>query len=70
VRGVEIPNPISSKLKIHPRLLGGCSIPLILVALVGGLILNTKVLGVTAVQNLINFPFLMGFVILTYGNQD
>jgi hypothetical protein len=70
VRGVEIPNPISSKLKIRPWLLGGCSIPLIPVALVGSLILNTKVLGITVVQNLINFPFLMGFVIITRGDQD
>jgi hypothetical protein len=43
---------------------------LILVALVGGLILNTKALGVTAVQNLIDFPFLVGFVVITRGDQD
>ena len=67
---MEVLNPVSGKLKIRPRLPWGCSVPLIPVAPVGGLVLHTKALGGAAIQNLINFPFLMAFVVITRSDQD
>jgi hypothetical protein len=68
---VEVLDLFSGKLKIYLQLPWGCSVLLILVALVGGLMLYTKMLGIIVVQNLVNFLFLISVVVsITRSDKD